>query len=129
MDRTTDTDPVGVSRRALWFGLLGGAVAWTLHLMGAYAIAEFGCLGVGPVSVGGITTPAALLIALSVVCLGSAVAATVVAYRGHRRLCDRPDDGGDAGPFIARTGLIASGLFAFIILVESVPIVFFLNHC
>ena len=34
-----------VSRGALWFGLFGGAIAWTVHLMFAYAAAEFGCIG------------------------------------------------------------------------------------
>lgn len=28
----------------LWFGVIGGAVAWLLHLLFAYAIADFGCV-------------------------------------------------------------------------------------
>jgi hypothetical protein len=32
-----------ISRPALWFTLWSGAVAWLLHLLLVYGIAEFGC--------------------------------------------------------------------------------------
>lgn len=32
------------NRWTLRFALLGGAVAWTLHLLGCYGLAEFGVL-------------------------------------------------------------------------------------
>lgn len=33
-----------VSDLRLWFGVMGGAVAWFLHFVLAYLIAEFGCV-------------------------------------------------------------------------------------
>ena len=129
MPLTSDTAG-SVSRRALWFGLLGGAVAWTLHLMASYVVAEFGCVMASQSgSGGGITATVVLLTIVSVVCLAGAVAATAVAYRSLSRLRDRSADDADAERFMARAGLIASGLFAFIVAVESVPILFFLSRC
>src|SRR5919106_5097952 len=78
---------VQVSRGALWFGLFGGAAAWTVHLMLAYAAAEFGCVGrLGERGYLGVSMVAWLELALTVATTLAASAATVVAYRSHRRL-------------------------------------------
>ena len=120
-----------MSRFKLWFGLLGGAVAWLAHLMLAYAIAEFGCLGgLGHVYFLGITVVAWLVIVVSVATLLVAVVSTLVAYRCERRLRVGPaieDRAGEAD--VARAGWITSGLSALVIFVESLPIFYYLHHC
>jgi hypothetical protein len=121
-----------VSRRALWFGALGGGFAWLLHLMGAYAISEFGCRGgLNRASWLGVTTVAWLLAALSAATLIVAVISTLVARRCERRLeAARGDTTAPRGEAeVARAGWMASGLFSLVILVESIPIVYYLKHC
>lgn len=123
-----------VSRPALWFGFIGGALAWTMHLMTAYAIAEFGCVGsLGHRSYLGISFVAWLEIFVTVVTASLAAAATFVAYRCHRRLT-LPSDSADSSSHAverntAYMGLLAGSLFFFVILFESIPIFFYLRHC
>jgi hypothetical protein len=130
---STVTRGVRVSRGALWFGLFGGAVAWTVHLMLAYAAAEFGCVGrLGERGYLGISLVAWLELALTVVTTLVAGAATVVAYRNHRRL--RSGEGEEdaavaAERYTAWAGLLTSGMFTFIILFESIPILYYLHSC
>lgn len=121
-----------VSRGALWFGLFGGAIAWTAHLMLAYAAAEFGCVGrLGERGYLGITFVAWLELALTVATTMVAAAATVVAYRSHRHL--RSGEAEDAKVaaerHIAWTGFLTSGTFTFVILFESIPILYYLHGC
>ena len=129
----SESIPPTVSRGALHFGFLGGAIAWTLHLLLAYLIAEFGCeTEADEVVAVGITLPAWLLLGQSLVMFLVAMAATVTALRARRRLGppqqhDLP--GQAAAIYLARSGVIASGLFAFIILVQSLPIFFYLRSC
>jgi hypothetical protein len=125
-----------VSRRALWFGLLGGALAWTAHLMFAYAIAEFGC--VGGWGHGGyldISLVAWLEVLLTVVTAAVAAAATFVAYRCYLSSATAPLDSAASGSardtdrYTAYVGLLSGSLFFFVILFESIPIFFYLRHC
>lgn len=127
------TDQRDVSQAALWVGVLGGALAWLVHFLLAYAISEWGCVPpVTDVRAFGMTGTALLLLAVSAVTFAAACAATAVAQRSRHRLHDHgdaPDAAPHAGPFMARLGLQLSGLFAFIILVESIPIFYFLSGC
>jgi hypothetical protein len=165
---------VKVSRGALWFGLFGGALAWTVHLMLAYVAAEFGCVGrLGERGYLGISMVAWLELALTVATTLASGAATVVAYRSHRRLrsanslsenrrglahfAGRPQqkeqsseqnvpvplsaDGSRIGSkaaedaavaaerYMAWTGVLTSGMFTFIIVFESIPILYYLHSC
>jgi hypothetical protein len=122
-----------MTRSAIWFGVLGGAAAWTLHLLLAYLIAEFGCVsGRDAGAVAGIALPAFMLLVMSLLMLTMAVAAALAAGLTLRRL-DKRGDVGERRPAteraMARIGLFASALFAFIILVQSVPILFYLRGC
>ena len=122
-------------RLMLWFGLLGGGTAWTLHLLLAYLIAEFGCVsGQDSIVVGGIALPALLLLLMSVLMFTVAAGAALAARLAGRRLArdgdhDRGGQAVAAERAMARTGLYASALFAFIIVVQSVPIVFYVRGC
>lgn len=126
----TAASQVKVGRPTLWFGVLGGAIAWTLHLMLAYATAEFGCIGrLGDQSYLGISTVAWLELALTVAMASASSAATAVAYRSHRRLHSNAETAGPDEKPIALAGLLMSGLFTLIILFESIPILFYLRAC
>lgn len=118
-----------VSRAALWVGVLGGALAWLVHFLLAYVIAEWGCVPLVPgVRVLGLTGTIWLLLIVSAVMFAIACASALIARRSRARL---PDPGGEGGaePFMARLGVQLSALFAFIIAVESVPIFYFLSGC
>lgn len=117
---------------ALWFGLLGGGLAWLAHLLLAYFIAEFGCLaGWGEIFMFGVTAVAWAVIASSALTLAMAVLASVVARRIRDRLCGEQRDDAEPAPELelARAGFITSSLFTFVILVQSVPVFFYLRHC
>ena len=122
-----------VSRASLWFGLFGGAIAWTIHFLSAYVVAEFGCVGrLGERSFGNISLVAWLELALTAVGVLVAAAATAVAHRSQRRLqasATASDSSGEAERYTARAGLLTSGIFTFVILFESIPIFFYLRSC
>jgi hypothetical protein len=59
--KTADTEGAGTHRRVdeppafraltLWFGVIGGIVAWSLHILVAWSFMEVGCLAPGPHSI------------------------------------------------------------------------------
>lgn len=124
-----------INRPTLWFGLLGGAVAWTAHLMFAYAAAEFGCVsGWGLGRYLDVSFVAWLEVALTAVTAAVAAASTLVAYRYYRRLATPQLASADGSAlatqkYIAFVGLLAGSLFFVAILFESIPIFFYLRHC
>jgi len=122
------------TRTSLWFGLLGGAIAWLLHLLLAYGIAEFGCVsGVGDTQFLGLSGVAALEILVTILTLAIAGSASVIAQRNYDRDSsgDPSIDQGMHDPrvFMARSGVLTSRLFVFIIAVQSIPIFFYLRKC
>lgn len=126
----TAADAAAPSRGRQWFAFLGGAIAWTLHLIGAWAIAEFGCVsGLASVLWMGLSAVAWMLIALTAFTLIVAIAAAGLGYRDHRRLAATGSAAEDGGQYLARAGWMISALFALIIAFESIPIFFYLQHC
>ena len=124
--------PAGRSDRGrLWFGLLGGAGAWLVHLMTSYTIAEFGCVSsFAGQKWYGISAVAWLCIAVSVISEIVALAAVVAAYRSAPEKSSLEGDAAyEPRRYTARLGLTLSSLFALAILFESVPIVYYLHHC
>ncbi len=94
-----------------WFGLLGGALAWTVHLMGAYALAEGFCRsGLAASTFGGFSILLWGLSLLTVLALGVAGYAFWIA-RGLTTV------------FLAQTGGLANLLFLLIILAQSLPFI------
>jgi hypothetical protein len=117
--------PVG--RFPLWFGLVGGGIAWALHLMLAYGIAEFGCVSpLKETSWLGVSAVAWMLIALSAAMLALALATLFVNYTSIARLAA---DAHASAHLLARLGLLANLVFASIIVVESIPIFYYLQTC
>ena len=131
MDVTATHSPI--SRGSLWFGLLGGALIWTIHFMLAFGIAEFGCVsGLGQRWYGGVSVVAWLELAITVAAFSIAIAATAVAYRNQVRLTSpapNPGSIAEIHEYTARAGFYTSAIFSFVILFESIPIFFYLRHC
>jgi hypothetical protein len=122
----------GVRRAGLWFGFVGGGFAWTLHLMTAYAIAEFGCVGgLGTRFYGNISLVAWMHLLATALAVCLAATATAVAYRIERHFQRHVPDEAQAASekYTARLGLIANGFFTFVIVFESIPIFFYLRDC
>jgi hypothetical protein len=108
---------------------LGGAIAWLLHLLGAYTMAEFGCVaGWQRVAPGGVTTVAWAILALSVATVAVSGWALSVAARADKRLTSISDPT-RTRHFAARAGMWLNGLFVAIILAETLPVMFYLGHC
>lgn len=125
-----------VGRAALWFALLGGAVAWLGHFLLAYAISEFGCVaGWGDVRWAGLSGVTWALIAVTVLAVAVAVLSILVAHLARRKLQDQPLDApgepgvAAAGRWMARAGFIAGVVSLVIILVQSIPILYWLGGC
>ncbi|HEX3004277.1 MAG TPA: hypothetical protein VHO27_08695 [Angustibacter sp.] len=98
--------------RLLWFGVLGGSVAWALHLMVAWLAVELGCyqdhpdiLGMSPRTVAVVATLLPGVVAVA------ALAVAVLALRAVRRRSG-PDPTGRTR-FMAE---VAIGLDAFAVL-------------
>ena len=125
--------PTGVSRRSLRFALLGGGVAWLAHLVLAYAIAEFGCIaGLGHVHWAGLSVVSWMLLVMTLLTLGLALAATAVAWRNRRRLLrewGHRSESHEAEDFTARLALVSNAVFVGVIVVQSVPIFYYLREC
>jgi hypothetical protein len=127
-----DEGYIAVTRAGLWFGLLGGGIAWLLHFLSSYVIAEFGCVSNwGQNKYLGVTMLAWLLLGVSAFATGLAAFATFVAYRAKQRLgeLEHSDGQTSSAVYMARAGYITSGVFLFVIIVESIPIFFFLQSC
>jgi hypothetical protein len=115
-----------------WFAFLGGGFAWTLHLLSIYGIGEFGCVaGWDAITWAGISLVAWLIMVLSSLLLVVAVAASLVGYLDRRRDQRRetPDWEDEGGTFLSSYGSLLSGLFALIILVETLPVFAYLKGC
>lgn len=107
----------------LWFGVLAGPIAWTVHLLLSYALLPLACAS-------------GLLILLHAVTLATALVTAAAGFVAYRRQSEpgTDDRGGVRGPstgyvrFMARSGVALSALFLFVILLEGLP-VFFLGPC
>ncbi len=121
-----EPDERTVSPRALGFGLWVGAISWLMHLLLAYGIAEFGC--VSPFhewTLWGITGVAWLILIASGGSILAAAAAAIVAFRSRQRLRSRAAlEHLETEQFVARVGALTSGLFVFVIVVETFLLLF-----
>jgi heme/copper-type cytochrome/quinol oxidase subunit 2 len=129
-----DSDPpTPVTRRSLRFALLGGGSAWFAHLALAFTIAEFGCLaGLGHVQWTGLSVVAWMLLAMTAVTLAVGVAATWVAWRNRRRLLQSwgpRSESHEAEDFTARLALVTNATFVVVIVVQTIPIFYYLREC
>jgi hypothetical protein len=115
-----------VGALALWFGAIGGAVAWAIHLAAAWGITETTCLA-GHASIEDI--PLRQVVTLAVVIPGAvAIAALAISFRVWRQTApDRTPDGRRVGRarLLARVGFAANLLFVAIIVFDGVALMVF----
>ncbi|MDP5181812.1 hypothetical protein QOZ88_04115 [Blastococcus sp. BMG 814] len=110
----------------LWFGVLGGGIAWTLHTVVDWGLEETVCRSGNDDLLGLPLRP--VLGVLSLLFLALAVASTVVAYVLWRRLSVAPagDDLAELrrgrASFMALVGLVADVLFTLMVLMSSVAV-------
>lgn len=131
-----ETPPVhansGSNGRAA-FHLAGGGAAWMLHLLLVYLIAEFGCLaGFDRFHFLNLTAVVWLLVAVSLLALALGAWTTVSAWKTWKQTARRKEtesENDTAECFAARTGFWLNGFFSLVILVESLPILYFLQAC
>lgn len=101
----------------LWFGLLGGVVAWMIHLFAGFILLYFGCNGANArMAIAAATIVPALV----------AAAALLVAYLSWRKGGARTTDdvGGALGRsrFLALAGMGLSALSLIIIVSFGIPL-------
>lgn len=133
LDYAPDAHPT-VNRWVSVFSLLGGGIAWLLHLLVVYVISDFGCVaGWGEWIIFGISVVSWLLLIATFLTGALAAAASWAAhYVGellHGTSGDRGSVRTETQYFVARVSLLLNGIFAFIILAQAVPIFFFLRSC
>jgi hypothetical protein len=112
--------------------LVGGGLAWFLHLGLSVVVAEFGCvIGWGQVRFWGINLVAWLLLLVAAVTLSGGIGAAVLSYRlGGRLRGSAGEEGAENGrSFTARTAYITNLIFVLVIVAESLPIFYFLSEC
>ncbi len=130
----SNADRPKVQRWEVRFAMFGGGIAWTLHLLGVYAIAEFGCVrGLGDVIWQGASVVAWLLLAATVLTGGLAAAASWMAWHTERLTRGTNEKNAPVEPetkaFVAGLSLKLNAFFAVFIAAQGVPIFFFLRDC
>ncbi len=123
-----------MSRIAAVLSLIGGGIGWGLHLLLAWVISEFGCIaGWGDRSVGPITMVSLSILIATVISAGIAAAAVMVAMKASRGSGVTSGDhavvAAENKGFISRFSFIMNMIFLFIILVQSIPVFFYLKEC
>lgn len=113
-ERTVGATPVGEhagERALLWFGVLGGALAWGLRFAASYLLVPVAC-----------REGTWMLHVVTVAALVMAGAAGVVAWRSFRRDPDGPEaeDVRQRRVVLGLVGVLLSGFFAVVTLFESV---------
>jgi hypothetical protein len=107
-------------RLALWTGVLGGAVAWSLQMIIGYAVSRFSH---------GHRWLTAVHHLVSLLGVLAAAAAAYIAWLEWQRLGAGEPGGTEAGVtgrsrFLAALGIVCSAYFAVVILAQWVPVFF-----
>ena len=108
-------DALPVRNGVLWFALLGGPVAWTIHLLASYPLVPLACRLQ--------TTLPLNLITAGTAALAAAAALTgALAWKRVRGVASR--EGREAphrARFMAIVGAVLGTFFVYVILVEGLP--------
>lgn len=119
----------------LWFGFLGGAASWLLHLVIAYGISEIACHSDRlAFSIAGLPAGEFLGYGATLLAALTALTATYVAFALRPEgVVDQVEQPGSIeaegrSRFMAYTGIVMSGLFTLAILAGGLGF-FFLNPC
>ncbi len=100
----------------LFFGFLGGPVAWTLHLLLSYFVVANFCPQLGHGGMRG------LVIGITVVFALISLASALVGWRELREQHGVAEEPTTRSDFMARSGVIMGVLFAIGIVAEGIPV-------
>jgi hypothetical protein len=108
----------GLGSAGLWFGVLGGPIAWVFHMVIGYSLEEWFACSPSTTSPGEILgmDVRSIAILITIVFGAVATAAGLVALRYLRRAPGPRDEGSMRGRWMAVVGLMNSGLYLLIIL-------------
>ena len=106
----------GIAPAALWFGMLGGILAWVVGFTASYPLGAYACGGA-----------AGTLLPLTILVTGLvAVAAAATAVRNWRIVSRRDEEaGGEAAGrerFFSFGGLLLSGVALLLLVAHSLPL-------
>lgn len=108
---------------ALWFGVLGGPIAWAIQLAAGYILEDTACSPAsgGPAILGLAIKP--LYMVMTVVLAAVTAAAGITAYRCYGRMRDpAPTVTAERARWMAWAGILVSTLFFVIIVLAFVSI-------
>ncbi len=120
--------PSSVSRGQMVFALLGGLVAWALHLITVYGPVSFACQRNALMGrVAGLTTLQVIQLVATIVAAVIVLGAALTALQGWRRLRDEANGqsfvmNGSPYPFLMFVGFLLNGLFLLSIIASLLPI-------
>jgi hypothetical protein len=123
---TTRTTARGrqVGQALTWFGVVGGGVAWTVHLIGAWAINELTCAA-GETTVAGVPLVTVMWVAVIVPALVAAAALAISILVWRREIAaaqQRADRGYGRAGMLGLVGMGADALFLSIIIAGGVAV-------
>ena len=111
-----DQQGAGIARGALWFGLLGGILAWVAAFTASYPLGAAACSTAAGVVLLAVTVAAALV----------ALAAAFTAFRNWRIVSalDEEASGERAGQerFFAFGGMLLSGVAVLLLVAHALPL-------
>lgn len=114
--------------KTLWFGMFASPIIWSLHLLIGYSVAEAACMtNMFDFTVLGVGGLLAFLIALTVLALGGIIWNAWWSYRSWRHYQalspeeEFPLQAFDRDEFLALSGLLLSGIFFFLLLINLYP--------
>lgn len=117
----------------LWLGFLGTAILWFVGFLYAWSLAEFGCqMQLANIKFLNISLIAWLEFMGRFLLLMTGYFLLRYVYHGilHKERLQETELAEDTVPvFLAKGGLIAGIFLMFVIVVESIPIFFFLKSC
>lgn len=118
-------------RFRIWYAFLGGALGWTLHLMGSYALSEGFCRsGLQASSFLGFSLMLWSLGTLTVLALAITISALCLSHRQHlSSLASVNGEQSDILLFMARSSLLSNALFLLIIVTQVFPILILGRTC
>lgn len=119
-----------LQRFKIWSAFLGGAVAWTLHLFGAYAISEGFCRTDPTPSQSSLSLMLWSLIMLTLLALALTLGALWLARR--QQLASLASISGlhdEALIFMSRSSVLSNSLFLVVIIAQSIPIILLGTNC
>jgi hypothetical protein len=114
--------------KTLWFGMFASPVIWSLHLLIGYMISEAACmtnmLGFRILGIGGLLF---VLVALTLLAMGGVIWNAWWSYRSWRYYAslnpeeEFPLQAYDRDEFLALSGLLLSGIFFLLLLLNLYP--------